>query len=56
MSLDANQMNKLYYEMLRIRRIEEAIAVRYQEQEMRCPTHLCIGQEAIAVEIGRAHV
>jgi TPP-dependent pyruvate/acetoin dehydrogenase alpha subunit len=37
--------------MLRIRRIEEAIADRYAEQEMRCPTHLCIGQEAIAVGV-----
>lgn len=34
--------------MLRIRRVEEAIAARYPEQHMRCPTHLCIGQEAIA--------
>ena len=30
---------------LRIRMVEEEIAVRYKEQEMRCPTHLCIGQE-----------
>ncbi|MCR4304406.1 MAG: thiamine pyrophosphate-dependent dehydrogenase E1 component subunit alpha [Gallionella sp.] len=37
--------------MLRIRRIEEAIADRYAEQEMRCPMHLCIGQEAIAVGV-----
>lgn len=37
--------------MLRIRRIEEAIADRYSEQEMRCPMHLCIGQEAIAVGV-----
>lgn len=37
--------------MLRIRRIEEALAVRYAEQEMRCPMHLCIGQEAIAVGV-----
>lgn len=37
--------------MLRIRRIEEAIAERYAEQEMRCPMHLCIGQEAIAVGV-----
>ncbi len=37
--------------MLRIRRIEEAIAKRYVEQEMRCPMHLCIGQEAIAVGV-----
>lgn len=37
--------------MLRIRRIEEALAERYVEQEMRCPMHLCIGQEAIAVGV-----
>lgn len=37
--------------MLRIRRVEEAIAIRYAEQEMRCPMHLCIGQEAIAVGV-----
>ena len=37
--------------MLRIRRVEEAIATRYAEQEMRCPMHLCIGQEAIAVGV-----
>jgi pyruvate dehydrogenase E1 component alpha subunit len=39
----------LLYSMLRIRRVEEAMADRYAEQEMRCPMHLCIGQEAIAV-------
>jgi pyruvate dehydrogenase E1 component alpha subunit len=32
--------------MIRIRRVEERIAVRYAEQQMRCPTHLCVGQEA----------
>lgn len=41
----------LYRAMLRIRRIEEALADRYAEQEMRCPMHLCIGQEAIAVGV-----
>lgn len=41
----------LFRSMLRIRRIEEALADRYAEQEMRCPMHLCIGQEAIAVGI-----
>jgi TPP-dependent pyruvate/acetoin dehydrogenase alpha subunit len=38
----------LYYTMLRIRMVEEAIAESYPEQQMRCPVHLCIGQEAIA--------
>jgi TPP-dependent pyruvate/acetoin dehydrogenase alpha subunit len=40
-----------YRAMLRIRRIEEALADRYAEQQIRCPMHLCIGQEAIAVGV-----
>ena len=39
----------LYRQLLRIRRIEEAIAARYAAQQMRCPVHLSIGQEAVAV-------
>jgi TPP-dependent pyruvate/acetoin dehydrogenase alpha subunit len=46
-----NFQEKFYYDMLRIRMTEEAIAERYHEQEMRCPIHLCIGQEAIAVGV-----
>jgi TPP-dependent pyruvate/acetoin dehydrogenase alpha subunit len=45
----------LYKEMLRIRKIEEAIAKEYSAQEMRCPVHLSIGQEAIAVGVS-AHL
>ncbi len=41
----------LFYEMLRIRLVEEAIADRYPEQKMRCPVHLSIGQEAVAVGV-----
>lgn len=41
----------LWRAMLRIRRIEEAIAERYAEQQMRCPVHLSIGQEATAVGV-----
>lgn len=37
---------KLYKEMLRIRIVENSIAEHYGEQEMRCPVHLSIGQEA----------
>lgn len=44
----------LFREMLRIRLIEEAIAERYSEQKMRCPVHLSIGQEAIAVGVCKA--
>lgn len=49
-----NLAYQLQHSMLRIRRIEEALAKRYAEQEMRCPIHLCIGQEAIAVGVGSA--
>ena len=41
----------LYYNMLRIRLTEEKIAELYSEQEMRCPVHLSIGQEATAVGV-----
>jgi TPP-dependent pyruvate/acetoin dehydrogenase alpha subunit len=44
-------LKRLYYQMLRIRMIEEKIAELYPEQEIRCPMHLCIGQEAIAVGV-----
>ncbi len=40
-----------YRDMLRIRMVEEKIAELYPAQKMRCPVHLCIGQEAIAVGV-----
>ncbi len=43
-----------YREMLRIRAVEEEIAARYKEQKMRCPVHLSVGQEAIAVGVSAA--
>ena len=45
---------KLLREMLHIRLVEETIAARYGEQEMRCPVHLSIGQEATAVGVCQA--
>lgn len=41
----------LYRSLLRIRLIEERIASIYSEQEIRCPTHFSIGQEAVPVGI-----
>lgn len=38
---------KLYISMKRIRMVEEWIAENYKKNEMRCPTHLSIGQEAV---------
>jgi TPP-dependent pyruvate/acetoin dehydrogenase alpha subunit len=43
---------QLLFGMLRIRAVEETIAERYSEQKMRCPTHLSIGQEAVAAAAG----
>ena len=48
-ALTGNREIALFRQMLRIRRIEEAIAHHYPEQEMRTPVHLCIGQEATPV-------
>ena len=44
----------LFCKMLEIRLVEEQIAARYSYQEMRCPTHLSIGQEASAVGVCQA--
>ena len=42
---------KRFYKMLRIRMVEEALAACYSDQEIRCPMHLSIGQEAVAVGV-----
>jgi len=41
----------MLYGIMRIRLIEERIRKLYAEQEMRCPTHFSIGQEAVAVGV-----
>lgn len=46
---DKKLLHDLLYGMKRVRCVEETIAARYNEWEMRCPTHLCTGQEAVAV-------
>ena len=48
------QLLGMHRDMLRIRMIEESIAERYAEQEMRCPVHLSIGQEGAAVGVCHA--
>lgn len=35
-----------------IRTVEETIAARYSDEEMRCPTHLSTGQEAVSAAAG----
>jgi len=45
---------ELLFSMMRIRGVEEEIARRYSENEMRCPIHLSVGQEAVAAGVGLA--
>lgn len=44
-----NDIESILYKMLLIRRVEEEIIARYGKQQMRCPVHLSIGQEAVSV-------
>jgi len=44
--IDADLKHFLYRQMARIRAVEEGIIEHYSEQEMRCPVHLSVGQEA----------
>lgn len=50
-SIPAKVLRDMYYMMVKIRKVGERIAELYPEQEMRCPTHLSIGQEAVAVGV-----
>ncbi len=52
MPLDQDLAKDLLFRMKRIRDVEERIAHKYHEGKMRCPTHLSIGQEAVAVVVG----
>lgn len=51
---EALSLPHLYRSMVYIRMVEQGIADRYAEQEMRCPVHLSIGQEATAVGVCQA--
>lgn len=50
--MDVELSKSLLFCMKRIRAVEETIAERYHEGKMRCPTHLCTGQEAVAAGVG----
>ncbi|MES2686054.1 MAG: thiamine pyrophosphate-dependent dehydrogenase E1 component subunit alpha [Pseudomonadota bacterium] len=47
-------LRQLHVSMRRIRSVELEIAKRYPEGKMRCPTHLSVGQEAVAAAVGLA--
>ena len=42
----------LYSRSFLIREVEKRISSEYSNQEMRCPTHLSIGQEVVAAMMG----
>lgn len=44
-------LRQMYLTMLRIRQFEEAAAELLERKEIRCPTHLYIGQEAVAAGV-----
>jgi len=46
--VDQKLASKLLFQMLRLRRMEQALLDEYHPaDEMRCPIHFCIGQEAV---------
>ena len=49
--IDNNIYKNLYYKMLKSRLVSERIIELYPEQEMRCPVHLSLGQEAVGAGI-----
>ena len=50
-AVDTPTLKHLFRELLRIRMVDERIADLYSEWQMRCPVHLSIGQEAVAVGV-----
>ena len=49
-----NTYQNIYELQKKIRCVEEKIVLNYNQNKMRCPTHLSIGQEAIAAASGLA--
>ena len=43
---------KLYYNFSLIKETESKIAIEYNNQKMRCPVHLSLGQEALSAAFG----
>ena len=53
-SINNTLKKKLYKSIFRIRSVEFEISRRYSAGKMRCPTHLSIGQEAVAAAFAEA--
>ena len=51
-NINKNNLKKILYKMLLIRETDLQISKRYSENQMRCPTHLSVGQECVPSVIG----
>ena len=49
--VDAEMLYRMWVSMLRVRIFEERVSELLEENQIRCPTHLYIGQEAVAVGV-----
>ena len=49
--IDRDLLNQTYYILKKIRLVEERIAEEYPKGEIRCPTHLSIGQEGVPASL-----
>jgi TPP-dependent pyruvate/acetoin dehydrogenase alpha subunit len=49
--VNLNHSLNLFQQLVKIRAVEELLAERYPQQEMRTPVHFGIGQEAVAVGV-----
>jgi TPP-dependent pyruvate/acetoin dehydrogenase alpha subunit len=55
MTQNSDLATKIIENAILIRRVEERIASEYQNQQMRCPVHLSIGQEFTSAIFSAAH-
>ena len=51
MKKNKSHLLKIYRSLIQIRITEKKIAEKYQDQKMRCPVHLSIGQESVPVAV-----
>ncbi len=49
--ISREDMERMLHSMLRIRSFETVVADLYRRGEIRCPVHLCVGEEAIATGV-----
>ena len=51
---DEKEMLEILEQLIRIRKFEDRVAELLESKEIKCPTHLYTGQEAIAAGFGVA--